>query len=247
MKTEPRRLGVFAWLFPGLRLAFERNVMAKELPLLCHTDMVKAILDGRKTVTRRVIDFKKIAKQSGCTKGRLFYSKTFKSWAVEGNGAADICLVNARYQKGDLLYVRERINNGLQSCNFYYHADNKGVGNEIYKRLCDYGWTLKKVIPSIHMPKWATRLWLEVLDVRAERLQEISISDLRAEGLVFGVGATNQGYIQWKELWNKLNAKRGYSWESNPWVWRYEFKRIQEYPKREQQKPKQHGGCWQEE
>lgn len=229
----------------------------KELPILFSTNMVKAILDGRKTVTRRVIkevpNFYHLTWNEGPKKGQ---PRHIMDWPLSGISKREgvyrlevqtdvddnsSTKLKPRYQVGDLLYVRERIDNGLQACNFYYHADKKGVGTEIYKRLCDYGWTLKKVIPNIHMPKWAARLWLEVLDVRAERLQEITVKDAESEGLSSCVvdpyprgcflgakGNYAKNYSDeidmFMDLWDSLNAKRGYPWESNPWVWRYEFK-----------------------
>ena len=90
---------------------------------------------------------------------------------------------------------------------------------------------LIRVIFAIYMPKWAARIWREITDVRPERLQDITPDDIKAEG----VHITYSGTEYWKvshphsdfaKLWNRLNAKRGYSWESNPWVWRIESKRY---------------------
>jgi hypothetical protein len=91
------------------------------------------------------------------------------------------------------------------------------------------------------MPKEAARIFLRVTDVRAERLQDISVVDVMAEGLPCdneinnpdqsthdGIKAWNLAYAQhlFRELWDSLNAARGYGWETNPWVWVYEFERI---------------------
>ena len=90
--------------------------------------------------------------------------------------------------------------------------------------------------PSIHLPKWAARIWLEVADVRVERVQDISEEDVKAEGLrgdvygeEIGIGPREDGRsrsIYFMGLWDSINAKRGYSWESNPWVWVVEFERL---------------------
>lgn len=88
--------------------------------------------------------------------------------------------------------------------------------------------------PSIHMARWASRITLEITGVRVERLQEISDDDALAEGCVSTavVNETKDDYTgeyaneQYARLWDSLNSKRGYSWESNPWVWVIEFKRV---------------------
>ncbi len=82
--------------------------------------------------------------------------------------------------------------------------------------------------PSIHMPKWATRTWKELLEIRAERIQDITEQDARAEGVkakyVGGhITLTNQEYYSYRaafvDLWNHLNGKRGYGMDTNPYVW----------------------------
>jgi len=133
-----------------------------------------------------------------------------------------------RYQIGDLLWVREAWCSGdewddtkpseidpLICSDIWYFADGPRPTE---------GWG--KTRPAIFMPKWATRIWLEITGIRVERVQDISITDLWAEGLEFGVGATSQGFIQWIQLWDSLNAKRGYPWKSNPWVRAIEFRRC---------------------
>lgn len=210
-------------------------------PILFSTPMVQAILEGRKTQTRRIVNFKRIAKQSGCTKGTLAYSDTFHSWAVfDGNGDADLFLVDCPYGKvGDVLWVRETWQrqavwvddeygwNGWHSAPFYvYKAD----GAELPKDSVAFG----KWKPSIHMPKSACRLWLKITDIRVERLQDITWQDCQAEGVkpklvnpgsMFNTISYSQAF---EELWCKINGDQ--SWNYNPFVWVLEFERSDRLP-----------------
>jgi len=100
------------------------------------------------------------------------------------------------------------------------------------------GWDIRrcsseiiKCTPSIYMPRWASRLLLEVVSVRVERVQDISAEDAKAEGMFEPYVASETGYktemvVQFQDLWNSINAKRGYGWDSNPYVWCIEFKRL---------------------
>jgi hypothetical protein len=88
-----------------------------------------------------------------------------------------------------------------------------------------------KSYPSIFMPRWASRITLEIVSVRAERVKDITTEDIIAEGLVSDLrwnDACVELVEKWVALWNSINAKRGYPWESNPWVWVIKFKRIDE-------------------
>lgn len=222
--------------------------MAKEIPILFSTPMVKAILEGRKTQTRRTVNFKKIAKVTGCTKGTLAYSDTFKSWAVfNGNGDADLCLVNCPYgQPGDLLWVRETWREynwtgdqwTTSEQRFEYAADNPemvtmidGDGFQMFNKNGTEKFLPWK--PSIHMPKDRARIWLQVESVGVERLQDISEEDARAEGIrectdplggwtykkAFGWLTAKEAY---QSLWESINGPD--SWEANPFVWKISFK-----------------------
>jgi hypothetical protein len=109
----------------------------------------------------------------------------------------------------------------------YYKADQPSL------LPADYGYHDGPWKPSIFMPRWASRITLEITNIRAERLQEITEEDARDEGVIF-VEEQLPGDDTWRpyarkefeSLWNSLNAKRGHGWQTNPWVWVVEFKRI---------------------
>jgi len=172
-----------------------------EHPILFNTDMVKAILDGRKTQTRRII------------KPQPFLGDKFQNYEPQ----VGKCPYG---YEGDRLWVRET----------FAEPFGKGMG-VIYR--ADYGENLHTWKPSIFMPRWASRITLEVTAVRVERLQEISGKDAQQEGFPWhGIGATLQfGYrppLTWfSDLWDSLNAKRGYGWSNNPWVWCISFRKIE--------------------
>lgn len=217
----------------------------KEHPIIESSDSVRAILDGRKTQTRRIVDWKKIAKQTGCTKGLLFYSETFNSWAVDGNGGADICLIKCPYGKvGDKLWVRESFwNKGYwktdkdfkkhwfiwpepeEKIDFYYDADGEPTG--VRGSYSPYGSPIYlRKHPSIHMKKEYARIWLEITGVRVERVQDINYDDTIAEGYSIKEVGIKAEYHWFKDLWDSINKKRGFSWKKNPWVWVIEFKKA---------------------
>lgn len=194
-------------------------------PILFSTPMVEAILDGRKTMTRRIItntlstaEFKgfyvdaqanDVARFLSITEGFDFYRKP-------------------RYVSGDILWVRETWARGCMG-GYIYKA-----GHEYADRLED----LKQWKPSIHMPKDAVRIFLKVTETRAERLQSITKEDAVKEGFGADHSVLGNGKFDdviesditardaFCELWQELNLKRGYGWGKNPWVWAYTFERY---------------------
>jgi hypothetical protein len=213
--------------------------MQREKPIIFSTPMVRAILEGRKTQTRR------IAKEP-CQE----YLKNASGMAVVLDGVAYNYsfveeLGKCPYGKpGDRLWVRETWGAGSRPDPFEgsvegieYRADeayldaaedlplNQGdVPDGV--ELCDYigkGWK-----PSIHMPRWASRILLEITDIRVERLQSISDDDAKAEG--WPGPETELGYpmakpVNWfNDLWVKINGPD--SWNLNTWVWVISFRRI---------------------
>lgn len=174
----------------------------KERPILFSAPMVRAILDGKKTQTRRI--FKDTAEDYADDAHPLVRWKDCKLHRAE-----------CRYgNPGDNLWVRETIakteDNGI-----FYRADGLSeadmVANEIYK------WT-----PAIHMPRIASRIDLEITAVRAERLQGISEQDATAEG--YASDGDESARIWYSSLWDKINGTG--AWDKNPWVWVIEFRRI---------------------
>lgn len=208
-------------------------------PILFNTEMVQAILDGRKTCTRRV------AKNVPCHTHRIepvyencrfqfdcFYS----AYAPALDIYADFCMpCFPPYQQGDILYVRETWCKGSwmnEKERYYYKADD----NDFH---CVWH-------PSIHMPKEAARIWMKVTDVRVERLQEITFDSCQNEGIYDDYKTYSEVYTNnlrrmaypkvFARLWNSTIKKSDldrYGWNANPWVWVIEFERC-EKPKKEE-------------
>ena len=175
------------------------------LPILFNTEMVRAILEGRKTVTRRVVTPQPPA---GVT--QLYHGAAPGRWRSPGK---DVWVeIRAPYQPGDILWVRET-----------WAAWSPTYGTEprlIYK-ADDNVPSGVKWNPSIHMPREAARIFLRVTGVRVERLQKIDDAGVVAEGLEIG--------CYFDELWNstiKPKDRPTYGWDANPWVWVIEFERI---------------------
>ena len=194
----------------------------KERPILFSAEMIKAILDGRKTMTRRVI-------KDNCpfVTGAYFDEETERWYWTTGAERerlpTDRCLGKCPYgQPGDRLWVRETWlsyrhlhKNGRDEALLIYRAD----GEDLPKQARGTKWR-----PSIFMPRWASRITLEITAVRVERVQDIGDEDAEAEGLSWCNAASPRDKFQC--LWNSLNLKRGYGWDANPWVWVISFKRT---------------------
>ena len=184
----------------------------KDKPIIFNSEMVRAMLDGRKTQTRRVIKPKHIC---------------MPAWKW-----LDVCPYG---KPGDRLWVREtwycpkQYGGTYQREKLIYKADSTPN-----KR----GWK-----PSIHMPRWASRITLLVKDVRVERVQDISPSDCECEGIVGTTHASPVNGLPYENyrygeheggdpkeafamLWDSIDKKRGFGWSENPWVWVVEFERV---------------------
>lgn len=178
-------------------------------PILFSAPMIRALLDGRKTQTRRV------AKFIEPTEDGRFHIHAYGggSYGVAEADVARVAADYAPYEIGDVLWVRETWADMQCDPNeAIYFADGE-------RRVATY-WR-----PSIHMPRWASRITLTVKDVRVQRLQEISETDALAEGVEDEL-RDNNGNVCWtpatmffENLWDTINGNRhGCAWADNPWV-----------------------------
>lgn len=210
-----------------------------ERPIIMNGESVRAILEGRKTQTRRVIPHKLMQNAD------LDANDPTYIYFTDAYGDSHHAKDCAPYRKNDLLWVKETwaaYKILERSCDgsgyeFAYKAD----GHDTVQQL-RYHISLLLDVPlgavgiknmryhsPVTMPKDAARIWLRVTDVRAERLQDITEAGAIAEGALHGVDASwggNGAYAQgrYQFLWDMHNAKRGFPWKDNPWVWVYDFK-----------------------
>ena len=208
----------------------------KTKPIIMQPWGVRAILDGRKTQTRRVGKIPEAPPESGAYFDAYNGGPYWNWWLPDGRCA--LPQVKSPYgQPGDLLWVRETwcdIRGGGFGSQVAYltdSLDHNGVEDSDSKRArLDYGYKWR---PSIFMPRWASRLTLRITNVRVERVQDISETDAHAEGIAieqlpYNPQDPHPCQTWFKGVWEDINAKRGYSWESNPWVWVVEFEPIHE-------------------
>jgi hypothetical protein len=188
-------------------------------PILFSGAMVRALLDGKKTQTRRVC---KPANEAALTH---VVECPYAQW---GDEDGDVLFKSPYGVFGDQLWVRETFcpiypqdpsYNGGQPIEYDYAATYKH-GNRLGDSL-----GIKKVWrPSIHMPRAASRITLEITGVRVERLQDISEADAMAEGITHST--LNDPRVEYRWLWESINGPG--SWDANPWVWCVSFRRISE-------------------
>lgn len=195
-------------------------------PILFSTEMVKAILEGRKTMTRREIkglpeDASKVWNDGG-------------EWIVENeDGHCWDGKLKSKYEIGQILWVRESMYQSAIGFAMFKAGGKVGEPLEENEYL---DWEIfsvtRKAIPSIHMPKSACRLFLEITNLRAERLHDISGDDVFSEGIDNGhsnkkMGARweNMQRMAFEDLWFKINGAK--SWKSNPFVWVITFKIVE--------------------
>lgn len=215
--------------------------MSRVLPILFNAEMVRAILDGRKSCTRRLVkhDVESVLNSP--------YHKAHPE-VEDKQIISKLC--NPPYQPGDILYVRETW------CGLPVNEAGHFRGHPIYYYRADgdlrpEGWR-GAWHPSIHMPKEAARIWLKATDVRVERLQEMKPVDVIKEGAypdcwdclnTYGESGSQCCYgteeqcsqcdevmMEWEKLWNSTIKKSDldcYGWNANPWVWEIEFERCE--------------------
>lgn len=206
----------------------------RERPILFNTEMVKAILEGRKTCTRRAIKFS--SGMTGRPIGKAGDSSNQLGVMYPGG------IKRPPYQRGDILYVRETWCSAYDGEKFFYLADK--LTNREERLLLNYDDV--KWHPSIHMLKEAARIWLKVTEVRMERLQDITEDGAKEEGANCKNGKNvgleekmrRTAIERFAEIWNgtiKKSALDRYGWSVNPWVWVIEFERC-EKPGKEQKR-----------
>ncbi|MDK0685153.1 hypothetical protein P5F08_03680 [Clostridium perfringens] len=228
-------------------------------PILFNTAMVRAILDGEKTCTRRII---KRTPSNDTPSGFGFwreFNETDKKWYIKDytHGCVwweenEYIRKFSKFHVGDILYVRETWANTWTpdgEVGFVYKADGEPKNFPYWgnaKRGKHEVW-----MPSIHMPKEAARVFLKVISVRAERLKDIDEEQAKKEGArkqswyqPFGtkiedeqkyVGSLVNHKINYKtgfaDIWDRTVKEEKYSWEGNPWVWVIEFERVEKVEK----------------
>jgi len=207
----------------------------KERPILFSGEMVRAILEGRKTQTRRVI-----VSRYDWYMGELDNGKPWPFYQDYVHGELEAIPVKCKYgQAGDQLWLRETF--GLvwpgefepetdRECDVQYRADLPSGCTDYPGR-----WPADeargnpeapKWKPSIYMPRWASRINLRITDIRVERVQDISEEDCEAEGIDPNPESKLGKKLEFRELWNSINKKRGFGWDENPSVWVVEFERV---------------------
>lgn len=173
-------------------------------PILFNTEMVRAILDGRKSCTRRLVKPEPQGYFEVSEEPLYIYD-------TDGNQGK----ITPPYQSSDILYVRESYSE--LTFGYVYKADGENI---------DHLGNVIKWHPSIHMPKEAARIWLKVTDVRVERLQDMTDDDAEAEGC-FDYTSTALGFPDvWDSTIKKSDLDR-YGWDASPWVWVIEFERCE--------------------
>lgn len=219
-------------------------------PILFNTAMVRAILDGRKTVTRRVIKNQPID-SFDCKHELQTFMEMIPEFYPDDHSAAckkcgyGVCPSGESVYKppcvpGDILYVRETWCRGLIECgeepdgrDALYITQRDGENDIIFKEYAsrnDIGMDDVKWRPSIFMPKEAARIFLRVTNVRVERLQDITAEEIQAEGVTSMcamVGDMEIALQEWRNIWDStIKEADMYGWDANPWVWVIEFERI---------------------
>lgn len=192
-------------------------------PILFNIEMVRAILDGRKSCTRRLVkhDVESVLNSP--------YHKVHPE-VEDKQIISKLC--NPPYHTDDILYVRETWSEAYEEGTYIYRADDKLADLPTFKES-------SKLIyrPSIRMPKEAARIWQKVTNVRVERLQQITEVGIRKEGIevdpkecVGKFDFISELFFLFQRLWDSTIKKSDldrYGWDANPWVWVIEFERCE--------------------
>ncbi|EPS3658842.1 MULTISPECIES: ASCH domain-containing protein [Klebsiella pneumoniae complex] len=199
----------------------------KERGMIFNEYQVRALLDGSMTQVRRPIKWK----QTRFTEIGEREDGSYWPWSEDAEHACDFWHPCPFGAVGDRIWVREAFASGLSTkSTLSYRATHKREDLE------DGFYDTIKWTPSIHMPRWASRILLEITDVRVERLNAISQEDAQAEGMELtgwrptysdpdGGGEVMTPYDNFAELWSSIYGDE--SWKANPWVWVISFKRVE--------------------
>jgi hypothetical protein len=202
------------------------DVAINERPIVFSSPMIQAILAGRKTMTRRVMKSQPPANISSasCWADGMWRidHEPVPNMLPDGQQLGNTVGIRVRCpcgRVGDRLWVRESWHPvaELSYC----------TGPEHIRFAASVGeaeWATTRWKPSIHMPRWASRITLEITGIKVERLQEIDEVDACLEGVLACEGSRVASFAG---LWDRLNSKRGFGWTSNPWVWVVSFKRVE--------------------
>ncbi len=218
------------------------STATKERPILFSGPMVRAILAGKKTQTRRVVKPQPTCQWS--VPPAVLFEGYLRRWGC----GDDVNKIRCPYEVGLKLWVREtwleldrhhwhtagRREELVDFCgtpkinSVAYAADSGGSDSD--RCRIELGYTRWR--PSIHMPRWASRLTLEITDVRVQHVQEISEADAAAEGVEIVSIADAPRNAAWtfrqdfSRLWDSINSTRGFGWQANPWAWAISFKVV---------------------
>nr|DAI87368.1 MAG TPA: ASCH domain protein [Caudoviricetes sp.] len=195
-------------------------------PILFNTDMVRAILDGRKTCARRAVKQQwEECPHCKYVHNEYIYDKLAKNVYCARCGYPLEPERKSPYQIGDILYVRVTFIQAAAHTFWYKADDNSWMPEGLHWK------------PSIHMPKEAARIWLKVTDVRVERLQDITENGIKDEGIrlkqkdcVSKFDYISELYFLFSRLWNSTIKKSDldrYGWDANPWVYAIDFTRCE--------------------
>ncbi|WP_330983651.1 MULTISPECIES: morphogenetic protein [Enterobacterales] len=206
----------------------------KERGMIFNGEMVRALLSGQKTQTRRIMKNQPAGDHPDTPVSVRCIDDGFQWHGWHGESTVFPCPFG---KAGDRIWVRETFQGPLfdydkmdaylkdstpfEKPEFCQYAADGGPRPE-YQDMDDnirYGWK-----PAIHMPRWASRLLLEITEVRVERLRSMSQDDARAEGVIAASGPMEAG-LAFRELWDSIYGEE--SWKANPWVWVIEFKRVE--------------------
>lgn len=204
----------------------------KERPILFQGDMVNAILEGRKTMTRQIVK----RQPKGETSHARYWCEETGEWEWMYNaitahpGSGFFCPYG---KPGDRLWVRESWRTETDFDDIYSPSQLSTSTKLLFE--ADADWSTNKTVgrlrPSIHMPRWASRILLEITDVRIERIRDITLGDIASEGVDCGNHPGEHDHLcskkattAWITLWDSINGDG--SWNANPYVWVVEFKRL---------------------